>query len=75
MKFKLSNSMHFPDADYAKKLKTLGFKIKKNNYVDYDQDATIEINTLEDLMSFVKEWGPIIVKENDEIEIYDDYRE
>ena len=39
----------------------------------------IEIKDLEDLCSFVKHYGPIIIEESDdsefEIEIYDDYRE
>ena len=42
---------------------------------------TIEINTLEELINFVKKYGTIIIDDSGEksvpfeIEIYDDYRE
>lgn len=39
-----------------------------------DNKGTVEINSLEELMTFVEKWGRVIVSE-DSIEIYDNYRE
>lgn len=87
MKFKLTNCDHFPKEDYAKKLETLGFKFKPCNDVyfksqgrlepdswDDNSKISIEINSLEELIAFVRKWGQIVLYE-DEINIYDDYRE
>lgn len=38
------------------------------------ETPTIELETLEDLISFEEEWGPIII-DNNTIEIYNDIRE
>jgi hypothetical protein len=43
-------------------------------YTDRHHIPQIEINTLEELINFVKEYGPVVVSEN-EITIYDDYLE
>ena len=37
-------------------------------------EAFVEINSLEELLAFVAKYGRIVLSEN-EIEIYDDYRE
>lgn len=43
---------------------------------DYPNEYTIEVNTLEEFMNFVKLTdSPIIVNDDMTIEIYDDYRE
>lgn len=75
MRFKLSTTTSFPDKKYAKKLMKLGFKIEANPlYISGNQELFIEINTLEELMDFVKKWGKCVIYD-DEIEIYDSYRE
>ena len=43
-------------------------------HMDWNQEVTVEINTLEDLLAFQKKFGQIVLSDN-EIEIYDDYRE
>jgi hypothetical protein len=48
------------------------FKITRSSDWNYKEEK--EINTLEELIEFNKEKGNLILKE-DEIEIYDDYRE
>jgi hypothetical protein len=35
------------------------------------EEVDIEVNSLEDLLNFVKEWGPIVLR-GDKITIYDD---
>ena len=50
------------------------FKVTKSS--DYTYESTIEINTLEELIEFQKTCGcEIILIDENEIEIYDDFRE
>lgn len=50
------------------------FKVTKSS--DYTYESTIEINTLEELIEFQKTCGcEIILINENEIEIYDDFRE
>jgi hypothetical protein len=79
MKFKIDTSGFFYSVEEAKKLEDLGFTFEKYEYRGHQFHKTsklieIEINSLDELLKFVKEYGPIILKE-DEIEIYDNYRE
>ena len=85
MKFKLTTSGSFYNEEDAKKLAGLGLPLEKNNdgpcatRFEYwlkpsEPTVEIEIETLDALMEFVKEWGDIVLSE-DTIEIYDDYRE
>jgi hypothetical protein len=89
MKFKLSTSCYFYDKDSAEKLKGLGFEFDEiqqhqRNHLGLSQDYThdiditvnpeIEINTVEELVAFSKQWGQLIIN-GDSIEIYDDNRE
>lgn len=54
-------------------LSEFGAKLVKD---EYDVDCVITINTLDDIMSLIKKTGcPIILDENGDIEIYDNYRE
>jgi Trm5-related predicted tRNA methylase len=64
-----------PHDDHYNALYQQIYKSKKTMYhMLWDQDVEIEISTLEELMKFQKRFGQIIVKQ-EEIEIYDDYRE
>lgn len=74
-------------------LKDLGFKfdLRRNgkmltdnglvNYTEYtigDERVFIDINTIEELLDFVKKYSDVIIsldEENPNIEIYNDYRE
>jgi hypothetical protein len=47
---------------------------KASNHWDSDE-KTITFESLEDLMKFIKEVGPIVVNPNQSIIIYDDYLE
>lgn len=63
----------------AKKLEKLGFDFTPdvNNSAflrKIASDLKVEINSIEDLMKFVKEYG-LITMDEDQIRIYDDYRE
>jgi hypothetical protein len=85
MRFELSTSGSFYDPGSVKDLEKLGFtfevlkdpmfsdlkgKLHKTN----TEPVTIEIDTLEELVAFAKEWGELVV-DSESIEIYDDYRE
>lgn len=87
MKFNLTTSGCFYKDKDKIKLGQLGFRFKTTEEVygefthkewykdeDFENPVTIEINTLEELIQFVKEWGEIIISE-DGIKIYDDYIE
>ena len=82
MKFKLTTSAYFYKDEDKAKLETLGFAFTptKENYERvFGQwrrrgDSSIDINTLEELIAFIREWGCVVVDERG-IEIYDDYRE
>lgn len=86
MKFYIKTSgMYYYDKNKIDKLKRLGFEFDPKGYIlnssstiCFDDDdpelPTIEINSLDELMQLVHEYGDLIVSES-EIEIYDDYRE
>jgi len=78
MKFTLSTAGNFYLEYKAKKLKGLGFKFKRmegsGDYMKDDNNPTIEINTLEELMKFIDVYGSIVL-DKDAITIYDDYLE
>jgi hypothetical protein len=86
MKFNLlTRATNYKGEDVAR-LEKLGFTFKeekeipqvfkilnfKQLYTKLQGIPQIEINTLEELMDFVKEYGVIAIDE-DSIEIYDDY--
>ncbi len=93
MKFNLSTSHFLYNDKNKKRLEKLGFIFKKKPkahhndnskkwYMDnYNMDGhiVIEINTLEELLEFQKEYKRLVIRENDEkelcLEIYDGYRE
>ena len=56
----------------VEKLQKFGFTFDKKFYKL--SDGEIEINTLEELIEFSREWGELVISEGC-IEIYDDYRE
>ena len=84
--FTLTTTGHFYKKQEAKKLEKLGFEFKKlDDELEEEclctkkgNSAGLEINTLEELLSFAKEHGDIIISFDEDmprIEIYDDYRE
>lgn len=97
MKFRLLASEAFYNDKEMEKMKKLGFTFEpyqrttrgSSNYLDSAQQRTIEINTLEELLAFQKEWGDIIVSQHNNdfhgdlkegepelrLEIYNGYRE
>lgn len=75
MKFKLTTVAYFyPNEINRKNLEKLGFEFKliKGNYSKVPDEITIEINTLEELINFTKEYGEIIISEN-RMQIFDGY--
>jgi hypothetical protein len=84
--FALTTTGNFYKKENAEKLEKLGFEFKKLDG-EFEDDcfctkksrtAGLEINTLEELLSFAKEHGDIIISFDEDmphIEIYDDYRE
>jgi hypothetical protein len=83
MKFELSQEKVWVDDKEKKELEKLGFKFVKENRLPYTscgewyhsgKNPKIEFNTLKELMNFIKKYGQIVLSE-DEIEIYNDYRE
>ena len=77
MKFELSTSKHFyPDKNERIELSKLGFTFRPSEYKEYAIEGTleIEINSLEELIEFSKEFGELII-EDKSIEIYNGYRE
>lgn len=82
MKFKLKTSGHFyRKEDKRKNLEKYGFSFESSDYKEFrkmpDQNITIEINTLEELLALAEEFDEnIIINASDmSIEIYDSYRE
>lgn len=84
MRFKLSNSkILYRDvsAETIRKLENLGFKFNTSEWdngvmclmID-ESPIEIEINTLEKLIEFSREWGELVIADG-RIEIYNDYRE
>ena len=76
MKFLVDTAGYFYTEKEKKKLEKLGFtfiydaegtcyKIEKN-------EILLEINTLDEMMDFIDEYGKIVI-EKDEITIYDNY--
>jgi len=83
MKFKLRQAAYWCDTETKNKLSKLGFRFMKETeenityrewYCDNDIDPTIEINTIEELMQFIEEYGRIVI-DGDEILIYNDHIE
>ena len=86
MKFELSTSKYFyPDENERIELSKLGFTFRPSEYKyafrpseykEYIIEGTpeIEINSLEELIEFSKEFGELII-EDKSIEIYNGYRE
>lgn len=84
MKFVLSrtssSSTDFIWVD-VKKYKVIKEQVYDKWFEEYTDKYFIEINSLEELMEFQKDYGDIVITENmrygemKEIEIYDDYRE
>lgn len=77
MKFELSTSKYFyPDKNERIELSKLGFTFRPSEYKEYVIEGTqeIEINSLEELIEFSKEFGELII-EDKSIEIYNGYRE
>jgi len=88
---RLSSYVYDPDFDNmgdVKKYKKLGFSFergtsfgKKKFYWGDEKPVFIEINTLEELIDFYKEYGNLVIKESDigggifGLEIYNGYRE
>ena len=84
MEFKLSITSDFTTNERKIKYEKLGFNFEVNEW-HYNADREpwvkqgqsfyplIEINTLEELINFVREYGQIVLNDG-EIEIYDDYR-
>jgi len=88
MKFKLSTSGTFYHKRDKEKLEKLGFSFKTTQEVYgsfthaefylnrmADPEPTIEINTLDELLSFQDSVDVPLVISEDGIEIYDNYRE
>jgi len=84
--FTLTTTGYLYEKQEAEKLKRLGFEFKKLDdeleeecrFTKKGNSAGLEINTLEELLSFIKEHGDVIVSFYEDmpcIEIYDDYRE
>lgn len=77
MKFNLTTSSKFYRENDKEKLESIGFKFEDSSIMGEwyrTNDSSIEISSLEELIDFCKEWGNIVFDEN-QIEIYDDYRE
>ncbi|MHA1185943.1 MAG: hypothetical protein ACTSSK_03575 [Candidatus Heimdallarchaeota archaeon] len=82
MKFKLTISQTNFNKKEMEEFKELGLEFRKMKnlgrvfyYNGYSEgESEIEINTLEELMEFIKEWGQVIIDEKG-IEIYNTYRE
>lgn len=82
MKFKLESSKAYFLEEEKVKLEKLGLKFKildnqlvsGENYYLSDEPCYIEINCLEVLMKIIKDYGTIVLGEN-EIELYNSYRE
>lgn len=80
MKFKLSTTeLFYPYKEDREKLEKIGFTFEPYNAPHYfcitTKNPTIDINTTDELVEFVKEYGKIIVDTDGWIEIYNDYRE
>ena len=80
MKFKLTMSEYvFDNKKEYEPYIHLGFKFRESKeynryFLDTDVVPVIEFNSLDGLMNFVNKWKRIILTD-DEIEIYNGYRE
>ncbi len=79
MKFRLDMAKNFEDNDKEKeRLESLGFKAVPSRfrawYFRKNERIKIEINSLDELMDFIKEWGTIVL-DKDTLTIYNDYLE
>ena len=82
MKFKLKTSAYSYSREDARELEPLGFTFKERidfmtgmkKLVQEKYESEIEINSLEELVNFSKQWGELVLNQ-DSIEIYNDYRE
>ena len=75
--FKSSNAVKQVVENYYERFSFwIAMKFKVTKSPDYTYESTIEINTLEELIEFQKTCGcEIILIDENEIEIYDDFRE
>jgi len=82
MKFTITNADYWFDDDKRKQTYEkygLVFKESDKEYKSHgkwqrDKDATVEINSLDEMMTLIKDVGSIVLDE-DRITIYDDYLE
>jgi biotin-(acetyl-CoA carboxylase) ligase len=85
MVFKLTMAGRLYTKDDAEKYKELGFEFEeyqvdrfmhtyRNQRLLSKKDVKIEINSIEELIDFMNKWGELVLNQN-EIEIYNDYRE
>lgn len=82
MRFKLYTANRFyHDKETIKRLEALGFKFRpekegSDSFYQYDNDdAYVEINSLDQLLTFYDEQGHDLVINREEITIYDGYLE
>jgi len=83
MKFEITTTSYDYDKKDSDKLKSLGFEFKTESHTNLkgyeryskkDKKVFKEINSIDELMEFVKQYKKVIIYENT-IEIYDNYRE
>jgi len=79
MKFKLTTTKKFYLDKDLPEYEKLGFTFGKTHFSGSmskisDDNATIEFNTLEELMEFVEKWKELVISK-EKIEIYNGYRE
>jgi hypothetical protein len=78
MKFTLSTTGYFyPNEEDRLKLQEIGFEFEHSDYLKFkrsNKQLEIEINSLEELISFSNKFGAVIINDSS-IEIYNDYRE
>ncbi len=78
MRFRLRTAGRFySDEEERKRLSKLGFQFVPLGQYTFliEGTGTVEINTLEELLAFLKEFGSIIVEDYDSLIIYDHYIE
>ena len=83
MRFRITTTASSYSDEDAAKLKTLGFEFVEETdplclYLRQSlrnrkmkNEVTKDINSLEELVAFQQEWGPIIMFASDEIQIFD----
>ena len=78
MKFTITTTASlYRNLEDVENLKTIGFVFledRSNNFHKKNKSVKIEINSIEELISFTIKFGDIIVNQTS-IEIYDGYRE